>query len=66
MSNDGERIAKLEQLTTDMKEDLNNITSVVVNIRDNHLHTIERKLDWYAGGIAAIAFFGGILLQLYK
>lgn len=66
MSSDGERIAKLEQLTTDMKEDLDNITSVVVNIRDNHLHSIEKKLDWYAGGIAAIAFFGGIFLQFYK
>lgn len=45
MSKDDAKIAKLEQAQIDMKEDLTKIISVVEHLRDNHLHTIEGKLN---------------------
>lgn len=77
---DGERIAKLEQGLTDMKEGQNKLIAVVENIRDNHLHEIKGEMSeikdsvsdlkttfaYYLGGLAALVFIGDILLRIYK
>lgn len=75
-----ERVARLEQSTTDMKESQNKIIGVVENIRDNHLHEIKSEISdvkdsvsglkitmaYYLGGLAALIFIGDLLLRIYK
>lgn len=79
MSNE-ERIAKLEQMTLDMKESQTKIITVVENIRDNHLHDLKNYIGevkdsvsdlkttmaYYLGGMAALVFIGDLLLRIYK
>ncbi len=68
-----ERVAKLEQTVIDMKDNLTKIVNVVENIRDNHLHSIEEKIDamqikfaYYAGGLTVLLFVGNLFLRFYK
>lgn len=66
MGKDGERIAKLEQSFDFIKDKVQENRDIIVNIRDNHLHTIEGKVDSIERKLAVYAAVGVTLLTVLE